>query len=312
VSAASLRLGTRGSRLALLQSGLVAAALRSLGADVELVTLVTSGDVRRPDTAWGEGAFVGALERALLDGSIDLAVHSAKDVPIEPEDDLLIAAYPARADAGDALVVRDGLPARTLADLPAGAVIGTDSPRRSGFVLARRPGLTVVGLSGNVDTRLAKLDRGDADALVLAVAGLTRLGRADRITERLPADLVPPAPGQGALAVQVRADRRDIVARVAQLDDAATRTAVQAEREVLRLSGGGCRAPLGAFAEVRGDVLRVTAGVVDPSGSGRRVITREAPVADGLALAAAVADELLPDRRWPAPPSRARGTETPA
>jgi hydroxymethylbilane synthase len=310
VNLPTLRLGTRGSRLALIQSGLVADALRALGADVELVTVVTSGDVRRPDPAWGDGAFGGALERALLDGEIDLAVHSAKDVPIEPEDDLRIAAYPVRADAGDALVVRHAA-AGSVAGLPAGAVIGTDSPRRSGFLLAARPDLEIVGLSGNVDTRLSKLDRGDADALVLAVAGLTRLGRADRITDRLAVDLVPPAPGQGSLAVQVRADRTDVLARVAALDDTATRIAVQAEREVLRLSGGGCRAPLGAFAEVRGDVLRLTAGVVDPSGSGRRVITRSASIADALDLAAAVADELLPDRRWPAPLPRARGTETP-
>jgi hydroxymethylbilane synthase len=308
----ALRLGTRGSRLALIQSTLIADRLRALGHTVDLVTLVTSGDVRRPDTAWGEGAFVGALEQALLDGTIDFAVHSAKDVPIEPEEDLRIVAYPTRADARDALVMRAGAGARSLADLPTGSVIGTDSPRRSGFILAQRPDLEIVPLSGNVDTRLAKLDRGDADALVLAVAGLARLGREDRITEILAVDIVPPAPGQGALAVQVRGDRDDIAAALAILDDAATRLAVMAEREVLHRSGGGCRAPLGAFASVSDADLTLTAGVVDPSGSGRRIVVRSGPVAAPMDLAEAVADEVLPDRRWPEPLPRRRGEEMPA
>lgn len=307
----TLRLGTRGSRLALIQSSLVADALRAQGVEVELVTLVTSGDVRRPDAAWGEGAFVGALEQALMHGDVDLAVHSAKDVPIEREEDLRIAAYPARADARDALVLPEGSRGGSLAGLPPGAVIGTDSPRRSGFLLAERPDVEVVGLGGNVDTRLAKLDRGHAGALVLAVAGLTRLGRTDRISQVLQADLVPPAPGQGALAVQVRADRSDVAALVSRLDHPPTRVAVEAEREVLHRSGGGCRAPLGAFGIVERGVLRLTAGVVDPSGSGRAIVQRSAPVVQAMALAAAVAEELLPDRRWPAPPPRARGTETP-
>ena len=308
---ATLRLGTRGSRLALIQSNLVAAALASAGFEVELVTIVTSGDMRRPDTAWGEGAFVGALETALLSGEIDLAVHSAKDVPIEPEDDLAIAAYPVRADARDALVGRDGASATTLAALPAGSVIGTDSQRRTGFMLAERSDVRLVPLIGNVDTRLAKLDRGDADALVLAVAGLARLGRADRISEKLAVEAAPPAPGQGALAVQVRASDMALRRSLAAIDDAATRVAVVAEREVLRLSGGGCRAPLGAFGAIDGHVLTLTAGVVDPSGSGRRIVRRSGPVQEAMTLAAAVADELLPDRRWPMPEPRPRGQESP-
>jgi hydroxymethylbilane synthase len=305
----ALRLGTRGSRLALVQSNLVASALKDRGIVVELVTIVTSGDVRKPNTAWGEGAFVGALETALVDGSIDLAVHSAKDVPIEPEDDLTIAAYPARADARDTLVLPDGR-AGALATLPAGAVIGTDSPRRSGFILAARPDLEVVPLSGNVDTRLAKLDRGDADALVLAIAGLARLGLADRVTQPLSPDLVPPAPGQGAMAVQVRTADAELRDLLSAIDDRPTRIAVSLERDVLDLSGGGCRAPLGAFAEVHGGEVTLIAGVVDPSGSGAHVVTRTAPVAAAVSLATAVADELLPDRRWPAPAPRARGEET--
>ena len=309
---ATLRLGTRGSRLALVQSTTVADALAALGHRVELVTIVTSGDVRRPDTAWGEGAFVGALEMALLSGEIDLAVHSAKDVPIEPEDELVIAAYLARADARDALVQRAGAPAATLATLPAGSVIGTDSPRRTGFVLAARPDLAVVPLSGNVDTRLAKLDRGDADALVLAVAGLSRLGFGDRITELLGPELLPSAPGQGALAIQVRATDIPLRAILGGMDDAPTRIAVEAEREVLRLSGGGCRAPLGAFGRVESGTITLTAGVVDPSGSGRQMVTRSGPESAASRLAATVADALLPDRRWPAPAARRRGEESPA
>lgn len=306
-----LRLGTRGSRLALIQSNLVANALAASGLTVEIVTIVTSGDVRRPDTAWGEGAFVGALETALLSGEIDLAVHSAKDVPIEPEDDLTIAAYPVRADPRDALVLRDGGPRATLATLPPGASVGTDSPRRTGFVLAERPDLRVLPLNGNVDTRLSKLDRGDVDALVVAVAGLARLGRDDRISEPLDVETAPPAPGQGALAVQVRSTHTALRERLKSIDDAATRVAVTAEREVLRLSGGGCRAPLGALGSVEGDTLTLIAGIVDSSGSGRRVVRRSGPVGDALGLAAAIADELLPDRRWPSPRPRQRGEEAP-
>jgi hydroxymethylbilane synthase len=307
----TLRLGTRGSRLAVIQSNLIAEVLAAAGIRVDIVTIVTSGDLRRPDTAWGEGAFVGALETALLTDEIDLAVHSAKDVPIDPEDDLAIAAYPVRADARDALVAREGAAPTTLAALPTGSVIGTDSPRRTGFVLAARPDLEVVPLNGNVDTRLAKLDRGDVDALVLAVAGLARLGRTDRITETLPVDLAPPAPGQGALAIQVRASDIELRDALKAIDHAPTRAAVMAEREVLRLSGGGCRAPLGAFGVVEGATLTMTAGVVDPSGSGRRIVVRSAVVADAMGLAATIADELLPDRRWPSPASRRRGEETP-
>jgi len=184
--------------------------------------------------------------------------------------------------------------------LATGAVIGTDSPRRTGFVLAERPDLRLVPLNGNVDTRLAKLDRGDVDGLILAVAGLARLGRFDRVSEILPSELAPPAPGQGALAVQVRARDSDLRQRVAAIDDPATRVAVVAEREVLRLSGGGCRSPLGALGFVADGILTLSGGVVDPSGSGRRIRVRSGPVEQALEVAAALADDLLPDRIWPA------------
>src|SRR5665811_956124 len=199
-----LRLGTRGSALALAQSGTIADSLRALGVTVEMVSIRTAGDNRAPNTVWGEGAFVTALEAALLDGRIDVAVHSAKDVPTTQDPRLRIAAFPPREDPRDALVAAD--PGLTIDTLPRGARIGTDSPRRVAFLLAHRPDLRPHPLHGNVDTRLRRLAEGESDALVLAVAGLTRLGLAGRITQALPPDILPPAPGQGALAVQCRAD----------------------------------------------------------------------------------------------------------
>ena len=275
---ATLRLGTRGSALALAQSGMVADALRALGATVELVTIRTAGDDRAPNTAWGEGAFVMALEGALLDGRVDVAVHSAKDVPTAEDPRLAVAAFPPREDPRDALVCREQ--GTTLQTLPPGALVGTDSPRRVAFLRAHRPDLRTRPLHGNVDTRLRKLADGEADALVLAVAGLARLGLADRISQAIGADLLPPAPGQGALAVQVRAD--DAVARslVGQLDDAGTRAAVEAERAFLRASGGGCRAPLGALAQVDGDEIVIRGGAA-AEGS--------VPDGDAPAIAAALA-----------------------
>ncbi len=313
-----LRLGTRGSALALAQSGMVAEALRGLGATVELVTLRTAGDSRAPNTVWGEGAFVTALEAAVLDGRIDVAVHSAKDVPTAVDPRLRIAAYPVREDPRDALVSADA--GMTLDTLPRGARIGTDSPRRVAFVLARRPDLRPHPLHGNVDTRLRRLVDGDTDALVLAVAGLARLGLAGRITQAIPADVLPPAPGQGALAVQCRDDDAVTCRLVEQLDDPDTRTAVEAERAFLAASGGGCRAPLGALGRVRGGILELLVGAADPAdvpagnappiavadapgatftaqgGSAGPVrvawARRSGPAIDGAAIAAALAAEI--------------------
>jgi len=293
-----LRLGTRGSALAVAQSSTIAEALRSLGAAVELVAIRTLGDDRPPDTTWGEGAFVGALEAGLLDGSIDLAVHSAKDVPTSEHPRLVIVAYPLRADPRDALVGREA--GTTLASLPQGARVGTDSPRRSAFLRAVRPDLHLHPLHGNVDTRLRRLDEGATDALVLAVAGLTRLGRTDRIGEILPAGLCPPAPGQGALAIQCRADDEITRAWLVRLDDPATRAAVEAEREFLRATGGGCRAPIGAIATIDGHEIVLsgaTAGTTDPeiADGERPALARgdvRGPIADRLALAADLAARL--------------------
>jgi hydroxymethylbilane synthase len=271
-----VRLGTRGSPLALAQSGTIADALRALGATVEMRTIRTAGDNRAPNTIWGEGAFVTALEAALLDGRIDVAVHSAKDVPTTQDPRLRIAAFPPREDPRDALVAADH--SLTLETLPRGARIGTDSPRRVAFLLACRPDLRPHPLHGNVDTRLRRLAEGESDALVLAVAGLTRLGLAGRITQALPADVLPPAPGQGALAVQCRAD--DPVARplVERLDDPPTRAAVEAERAFLAASGGGCRAPLGALGTVCDGTLELLVGLADPA---------DVPAGDAPATAAA-------------------------
>lgn len=291
-----LRLGTRGSLLARAQSGLVAAELEAAGHEVILVPIVTEGDVRLPDTAWGEGAFVGALETALRGGEVDLAVHSAKDVPIEEEIELVIAAYPPRGDARDALVTRrdkDSCADDALAMLPRGATVGTDSPRRAAFLRAARPDLQVRPLHGNVDTRLRRLDAGEVDALVLAVAGLTRLGRVERIDTILDARLMTPAPGQGALAVQVRADADAVRRAVAALDDAQTRLCVELERGLLEAAGGGCRAPLGAVASLHGGRLSVLAVAASPDGSRRMTSRWSGTSLEAGTVAARMAAELI-------------------
>ena len=277
-----LRLGTRGSRLALKQSRIVADRLRDRGVTVELVTIVADGDLRAPDAPIGEGIFVTALERALVAGEIDLAVHSAKDLPLDEDPRLTIVAYPERADPRDALVTRGR--ATSLADLPRGATVGTDSPRRGGFVRALRPDLEVVSLHGNVDTRLRRLDSGEADALVLAAAGLDRLGAGGRATERLDPSAMPPAPGQAALAVQARRGDADVTALLAPLDDADVRRAVVTERALLKAMGGGCRAPVGALATSDHTGITLLAGAVSPDGRNRKIVTRSM-AQDGRALA---------------------------
>jgi hydroxymethylbilane synthase len=292
----SLALGTRASALAMVQAKIVRDALGAIGVGARLVQITTEGDVRAPDTAWGEGAFVTAIETALIDGRIDLAIHSAKDVPTEEDPRLTIAAYILREDARDALVVPAGGEAGAvdLASLPEGARVGTDSPRRSAFLLARRPDLRVHPIHGNVDTRLRRLDGGETDALVLAAAGLNRLSLAGRIGSHFDADVIPPAPGQGALAVQTRADDARVRDLVARLDHAPTRRAIELERAILALSGGGCRAPLGALAVADVDGISVTAGYARAGGG--VAITTTLRSTDGIAsdtgLAASVLDEL--------------------
>ncbi len=292
MSGAQITIGSRGSALALAQARLVGEALQREGHASRVVIIETEGDRRAPDTAWGEGAFVAAIERALQDCTVDVAVHSAKDVPTDLDSRLRIAAYLPRADPRDALVVRTGAKERRLADLPAGCRVGTDSPRRTGFLLARRPDLVVHPLHGNVDTRLRRLDAGETDALVLACAGLDRMGLGDRIAERLEPEIVPPAPGQGAIAVQVRCDDERMLAAAASIDDRSTRLAVEAERTFLSTSGGGCRAPIGALATVIGDELHLIGGCASPDGAWTMIAARHGPLASGEDLGRGLAVEL--------------------
>jgi hydroxymethylbilane synthase len=291
-SGREIAIGSRGSALALAQATMVADALQRQGRPNRIVVIQTDGDRRAPDTAWGEGAFVAAIERALLDGRVDLAVHSAKDVPTDEDPRLRIGAYLPRADPRDALVLRADATARRLDDLAPGTRVGTDSPRRTGFLLARHPDLIVHPLHGNVDTRLRRLDTGETDALVLACAGLDRMGLGHRIVERLEPETVLPAPGQGAIALQIRADDARTLEVVATIDDRPTRLAVEAERAFLSESGGGCRAPIGALATVSGDEIELIGGYADPDGSVTAVARRRGPSSAGKELARELATAL--------------------
>jgi hydroxymethylbilane synthase len=292
VNGQEIAIGSRGSPLALAQARLVHDALEREGRSSRIVIIETDGDRRAPDTAWGEGAFVAAIERALLAGRVDVAVHSAKDVPTDEDPRLRIGAYLPRADPRDALVVRADATERRLDDLRPVSRVGTDSPRRTGFLLARRPDLAVHPLHGNVDTRLRRLDAGETDALILACAGLDRMGLGDRIAERLEPEVVPPAPGQGAIAIQIRRDDGRTLALLEAIDDRPTRLTVEAERAFLSASGGGCRAPIGALATITGDELEVLGGFARPDGSETARARRRGPLSAGGDLARGLASEL--------------------
>ena len=287
-----LRVATRGSTLALRQTDLVVHALRARwpGLAIELVTMRTAGDQNQaaPIPALGDGVFVRGVEAALLDGRADIAVHSAKDMPSAETPGLTLAAFPPRADPRDVLVSRDG---STFARLPRGARLGTGSPRRAALALSLRPDLDVAHIRGNVDTRLRRLDDGEYDGIVLAAAGLARLGLLERVTEHLDPLVWAPAPGQGVVAVQCR--RGDPAERlVAPLDDAPTRAAITAERAVLRRLGSGCRTPVGAYAWCVGGGLSVRGTLVSPDG--RQTVTAEVrgDVAAAEGLGYELADEL--------------------
>ena len=249
----TLRIGTRGSALAMAQSSTVAEALEAAGYSTELVRVDTPGDrSMAPIAEIGVGVFTSALREALAGGEVDVAVHSYKDLPTEPDPRLSLAAVPAREDPRDALVARDGL---TLGELPPGSVVGTGSPRRASQLEALGLGLEVRGIRGNVDTRLRKVSDGEMDAVVLARAGLARVGRLGVITESLDPLQMLPAPAQGALAVECRVDDVDnehLLQSV--LDDPACRAAVTAERAMLAALEAGCSAPIGALAEVVEDL----------------------------------------------------------
>ena len=245
----ALRLGTRASLLARAQSQMIADQLSELtGRAVELVNIATQGDATSAPlhTLGGQGVFTSALREALLDHQIDFAVHSLKDLPTTPAEGLVIAAVPERVDPRDALVARDGL---TLGELPVGSRVGTGSLRRAAQLRALGLGIELVGLRGNVDTRLSKVTSGELDAVVLACAGLHRLGRADVITEALDPIAVLPAPGQGALAIEARADDVATLDLLKPLDHHYSRISVTAERALLAALEAGCSSPVGALAE---------------------------------------------------------------
>ncbi|SDN73169.1 hydroxymethylbilane synthase [Lentzea jiangxiensis] len=246
-------MGTRGSALALAQTGTVAEALRAAGAQVEIVVVKTPGDLSdAPIAQIGIGVFTSALRDALANGEIDIAVHSYKDLPTAPDPRLVLAAVPQREDPRDALVARDGL---TLGELPPGSTVGTGSPRRAAQLEALGLGLNILPLRGNVDTRIGKVRSGELDAVVLARAGIARLGRVDEITETLEPIQMLPAPAQGALAVECRVDDVDAEHLIqSTLDDSASRAAVTAERAMLAALEAGCSAPVGALADVVEDL----------------------------------------------------------
>jgi hydroxymethylbilane synthase len=256
-----ITIGTRGSALALAQTRLIT---ERLGIEVAVLVLRTAGDLSdRPIRELGDGAFVTAIEDALRAGEIDLAVHSLKDLPTEEPADLVIAAIPEREDPRDVLITRsrDGL-----AGLLRGAVVGTSSPRRAAFLVALRADAMPREIRGNVDTRLRKVRDGQYDAVIVAAAGLRRLGIAFDEREALPIELCPPAPGQGALAVQIRASDDRLAARLAALDDAPTRLAVTAERALLRAMGASCEIPLGAIGRYTNSVTALDAALVTSAG----------------------------------------------
>ena len=277
----TLRLGTRGSALATTQSQAVADLIT--GARVELVTVTTDGDTDPRSLAQigGTGVFAAALRTALLGGQVDLAVHSLKDLPVEQPAGLTVVAIPVREDPADVLVARHGL---AFADLPAGARVGTGSPRRAAQLQAARPDLDVIDVRGNVDTRIAAVTSGRLDAVVLARAGLARLGRLADVTEVFAPELLLPAPGQGALAVECR--EGELADLLGPLDDPAARAAVTAERAVLAALRAGCSTPVGALAEHTPAGLRLRATVAG-------TITADADGTDPLELGHRVAALLL-------------------
>lgn len=290
----TLRIGTRASALAMAQTGLVADRLtREFGESIEIVKVTTEGDRNTASLAslGGTGVFAAALREALLAGDCDIVVHSLKDLPTSPLPGLVVAATPQRADARDALCARDGF---TLDTLPVGSRIGTGSPRRRAQLLSRRPDLQTLDIRGNVDTRLGRVSAGDLDAVVLAAAGLGRLGRLDVATQLLELSEWPTAPGQGALALEVRAGEERLVAA---LDHPATRLIVETERGVLARLEAGCAAPVGVTAALDGGLLFASARVYSLDGSEQLTSSHALYPADTTApadeLARRIADELL-------------------
>jgi len=288
-----LVIGSRGSALALWQANWVRDRLVAGGREIEIRVIRTSGDIMTQvplESSGVKGLFIKEIEQALLDGSIHLAVHSLKDLPAEQTPGLTLAAIPPREDARDALVSRDGA---TFADLPGGARVGTSSVRRQSQLRHLRPDLEMVPMRGNVDTRLRKLGQGRCDALVLAAAGLIRLGFETRIRECFPTDQLCPAVGQGALAIEARQGDEPVLAAVRPLDDPAAHRAVRAERALLKRLGGGCAVPIAGHATSSGEVLSLAGVVASPDGSCLVRSQLSGPASDPEALGAALAEDLL-------------------
>ncbi|MYE32748.1 MAG: hydroxymethylbilane synthase [Chloroflexi bacterium] len=291
----SLRLATRGSQLAMAQSDIAADALRATdpALEVEYVLVRTEGDVDRTSPLHeigGRGVFVRAVEQALLDGRADVAMHSLKDVPTAPVEGLTLAAILTRGDPRDVLVASGG---RRLAELPSGARLGTGSVRRRLLLHALRPDLDVVEIRGNVDTRISKVASGEYDAVVIAAAGLDRLGRLGEATQVFEALEFLPSPGQGAIAVQCREDDADTVERLLAVDDPGTRAAVEAERGFLAELGAGCTRPVGAYGQIDGDLLALRAMLGDDAGEHARFGDAAGPSTDGADLGRGLAQQLL-------------------
>jgi hydroxymethylbilane synthase len=292
VTERTLRLGSRRSPMAIAQSGQVADMITErTGRPVEIVGVTTLGDVSRAQLTQigGTGVFVGALREALLSGEVDLAVHSLKDLPSGPAPGIALAAVPPRDDPRDAMVARDGA---KLADLPSGARIGTGSPRRAAQLLALRADLRCVPIRGNANTRLGKVAAGELDAVVLAYAGLARIGHLSDVTELFEPEEMLPAPGQGALAVECPAGQPELAALLGAVTDPASMAAVTAERSLLAELAAGCSAPVAAYAAGAGQ-LRMRAAVMSTDGSRVLRAHGEAPAADARRLGRDLAAELL-------------------
>ena len=264
-----IRIASRASKLALIQTDLVRKLLESLSPDIQcsIVRITTKGDLNKSDflyQAGSRGFFTSEVENALLDGRADLAVHSLKDLPTAPRDGLVVTAIPERESPADALVARDKV--TSIEDLPAGAIVGTSSLRRIAQIKLLRDDLNCVPLRGNVETRIRKVKESQVDAIVIACAGLNRLGLANIISAVLPPKEFIPAPAQGALAVQIRTDDKELTELVAQIDDKNSRIAVETERCVLETLHGGCSIPLGVFSEISGDTITTDAILCDLDG----------------------------------------------
>jgi hydroxymethylbilane synthase len=286
-----LRIGSRGSQLALWQANHIAGLLRQRGHEIEIEIIHTTGD-KITDVALAKvgskGMFIKEIEEALAENRIDLAVHSLKDLPTELSDQFTIAAVPAREDPRDAFC---SVRFSSIEDLPQGARVGTSSLRREAQLKALRPDLKVLPLRGNVDTRLRKLESGEYEAIILALAGLRRLGKTEFVRQVLPVEIMCPAAGQGALAIETHAGDREVIDALGFLNHAATRMETDCERALLQAMGGGCQVPIGANARLQGSELHLQAVIASPDG--RSVLRESITASNAFSLGELTAEKLL-------------------